>query len=55
MMNTCGKKIAFSALLLIFLAGTVGSVFAGGAGEAQDYPTKKLPILFRLIPVDSLM
>jgi tripartite-type tricarboxylate transporter receptor subunit TctC len=48
-MNTRGKKIALTALLLVFLFGITGFLFAGGTGEAKDFPAKKITYI---VPFD---
>lgn len=49
-MNTRGKKMLFAALLAIFFIGISGFIFAGGAGEAKDYPSKKITYIVPFNP-----
>lgn len=37
-------------VIAVFLVGTSGAVFAGGAGEAKDYPTKKITYIVPFNP-----
>lgn len=49
-MSTCGKKVAAFTLGLVLLFGLAGVVFAGGAGEAEDFPTKKITYIVPFNP-----
>ncbi len=49
-MGTCGKKVMVLMISMVLLIGGAGMIFAGGAGEAKDYPTKKITYIVPFNP-----
>jgi len=49
-MSTCGKKMMLCAVTILLLFGTTGALFAGGSGETDGYPTKKITYVIPFNP-----